>query len=199
MLIESIENSKKAERIEELTTDILTIAGQTNLLALNASIEAARAGDAGKGFAVVAEEIRQLAERSRESANNIQSISQGVIGAVERLASDSEKMLQFVDTVVIEDYDKFVDVTRQYREDATHLEEILDNFAKKAGNLEKVMANLQNGTTEIAAAIDNNTREISGVAELALNQQSHMEEISEQVKVNRRISNELRAQVDKFR
>ena len=199
MLVESIENSKKAELIEELTADILTIAGQTNLLALNASIEAARAGEAGKGFAVVAEEIRQLAERSKESANNIQSISQGVIGAVERLASDSEKMLQFVDSVVIDDYDKFVDVTRQYREDATHLEEILNDFANKAGNLEEVMNNLRNGTGEIATAIENSTRDIVGVTELAVNQLNNMEEITGQVSDNKRISIELRAEVDKFR
>ena len=103
MLIESIENSKKAEQIAELTDDILGIAGQTNLLALNASIEAARAGEAGRGFAVVANEIRGLAERSKASANNIQEISQGVIEAVTRLAEDSEKMLQFVDSTVLED------------------------------------------------------------------------------------------------
>ena len=199
MLVESIENSKKAELIEELTADILTIAGQTNLLALNASIEAARAGEAGRGFAVVAEEIRQLAERSKESANNIQAISQGVIGAVERLAGDSEKMLQFVDDVVIDDYDKFVDVTRQYREDATHLEEILKDFAGKADNLEEVMNSLQNGTNEIATAIENSTRDIVGVTELAVNQLNNMEEITGQISDNQRISNELRAEVDKFR
>ena len=199
MLVESIENSKKAELIEELTADILNIAGQTNLLALNASIEAARAGEAGRGFAVVAEEIRQLAERSKESANNIQSISQGVIGAVERLAGDSEKMLQFVDGVVIDDYDKFVDVTHQYREDATHLEEILNDFAKKADHLEEVMNHLRNGTGEIATAIENSTKDIVGVAELAVNQLKNMEEIAGQVNDNQRISNELRAEVDKFR
>ena len=199
MLVESIENSKKAELIEELTADILNIAGQTNLLALNASIEAARAGEAGRGFAVVAEEIRQLAERSKESANNIQAISQGVISAVERLAGDSEKMLQFVDDVVIDDYDKFVDVTRQYREDATHLEEILKDFAGKADNLEEVMNSLQNGTNEIATAIENSTRDIVGVTELAVNQLNNMEEITGQISDNQRISNELRAEVDKFR
>lgn len=199
MLVESIENSKKAELIKELTADILTIAGQTNLLALNASIEAARAGEAGRGFAVVAEEIRQLAERSKESANHIQTISQGVIGAVERLAEDSEKMLQFVDDVVIDDYDKFVDATHQYRKDATHLEEILKDFAGKADNLEEVMNSLQNGTNEIAVAIENSTKDIVGVTELAMNQLHNMGEITGQIGDNQRIANELRAEVDKFR
>ena len=199
MLVESIENSKKAELIKELTADILTIAGQTNLLALNASIEAARAGEAGRGFAVVAEEIRQLAERSKESANNIQNISQGVIGAVGRLAEDSEKMLQFVDSVVIDDYDKFVDVTRQYREDATHLEEILKDITGKADHLEEVMNSLQNGTNEIATAIENSAKDIVGVTELAMNQLNNMEAITGHISDNQRIANELRAEVDKFR
>ncbi len=68
-LNQSIENSRKVERIQELTEDILSISSQTNMLALNASIEA------GKGFAVVAQQIRSLAEDSRKVANNIQDIS----------------------------------------------------------------------------------------------------------------------------
>lgn len=199
MLVESIENSKNAEKIEELTVDILTIAGQTNLLALNASIEAARAGEAGKGFAVVAEEIRQLAERSRESANNIQAISQGVMSAVERLAEDSEKMLQFVDSVIIDDYDKFVGVTRQYCEDATHLEKMLNEFEQNAENLEGVMDHLRNGTGEIATAIESSTKEVVGVAQLAMSQLNNIEEINRKIGDNQRIANVLRAEVDKFR
>ena len=70
----SIESSQQIHKITKLTGDILGIAGTTNLLALNASIEAARAGEAGKGFAVVAEEIRNLADSSRESANHIKEI-----------------------------------------------------------------------------------------------------------------------------
>jgi len=62
-----IEESKKAERILDLTKDILEIADQTNLLALNASIEAARAGEAGKGFAVVANEVSNLASQSAQA------------------------------------------------------------------------------------------------------------------------------------
>ncbi|MBO4376459.1 MAG: methyl-accepting chemotaxis protein, partial [Lachnospiraceae bacterium] len=71
-LAEALEESRKVEKINGLTTEILTIAGQTNLLSLNASIEAARAGDAGRGFGVVADEIRNLADSSQKTAGNIQ-------------------------------------------------------------------------------------------------------------------------------
>lgn len=135
VLEKSVENSKSVREIQKLTEDILMISSQTNMLALNASIEAARAGEAGRGFSVVASQIRELADSTRVTAGNIQTISNIVIGGVEHLASDSMKLLDYVDNSILEDYDRFVDMAVHYQNDAEVIFHILKDFSESAKQL----------------------------------------------------------------
>ena len=76
-------------QINEITDFISSITDQTNLLALNAAIEAARAGEAGKGFSVVADEIRKLAEQSKESMESINQLVKGISENAETMLQDA--------------------------------------------------------------------------------------------------------------
>lgn len=94
---EITEVAKRSKEIQGIIGVINGIAEQTNLLSLNASIEAARAGEAGRGFSVVAEEIRKLAEQSKESANQIKTIVEGITETTNRTsrsAKVTESMMQ---------------------------------------------------------------------------------------------------------
>jgi methyl-accepting chemotaxis protein len=77
---------KQATEIGEITRVVGDISDQTNLLALNAAIEAARAGESGRGFAVVADEVRALAGNSEKSAQDIQTLAEGIVSEVRSVA-----------------------------------------------------------------------------------------------------------------
>lgn len=198
-LTSAVSESRSVEQINELTAEILNIASQTNLLALNASIEAARAGEAGKGFAVVAEEIRVLADNSRETANNIQSISNQVTGAVERLANNAESMLQFIDEKVMKDYDGFVGVVEQYEKDADSVNEILDEFYRDTNDINSTMQSMNVGINDIAIAVDESAKGVTSVAENAASLVQSMTQIQRETENNQEISAKLSNEVNRFK
>lgn len=197
-LMTSIENSKQVNKIDELTEEILSISAQTNLLALNASIEAARAGEAGKGFSVVADEIRELADTSKATANTIQAISKNVMKAVHKLSEDSEKMVEFVEKAVLGDYDKFVLVAQHYYDGVNNFDEILQNYEITSTALKGTIHEIDVSLHMISSTIEDSTGAISTVAGNTSELVDAMAGVTEGMHVSELVSETLLEEVNKF-
>ncbi|WP_252235102.1 methyl-accepting chemotaxis protein [Clostridium sp. CH2] len=194
-LEEAIQASKVVEQINVLSESIMQITSQTNLLALNAAIEAARAGEAGKGFSVVAEEIRKLAEQSKDTVIEIQNITGKVTSAVRNLSSSSDKLLRFMSIDVYNDYKEMLDVACKYSEDAEFVDSLVTDFSSSS---EELLASLQEviktidgvsqaanegagGTTDIASSILQVNDKSNSVLENALKSQENAKRLKEEI------------------
>lgn len=194
----AIKESKKVEKVNELTDNILNISSQTNLLALNASIEAARAGEAGKGFAVVANEISQLADSSRETANNIQSINTMVITSVNELINNSNHLVKYINENILPDYDGFVLAGKQYSKDSIYINETIEKFDQMAMNLRHLMNNINESINEISSAIDESANGVANVTANTGNLVKDIDQISLGIGKNREVTEELNIEAQHF-
>jgi methyl-accepting chemotaxis protein len=197
-LMESVHESEKVAQINELTKVILDIAGQTNLLALNASIEAARAGEAGKGFSVVATEISSLADNSRQTAANIQVISNEVTEAVNNLAKNAQAVLDYINGQVISDYDEFVATGEKYEYTADIMEEMLGNFNDKAENLNEIMTEMVESVQLISNSVLESSQAISQSAESSQEIVGGIKKITEAIDRNNEVTEQLSNTTQKF-
>ena len=195
---QAIEDGKNVTKIAQLTEQILNISSQTNLLALNASIEAARAGEVGRGFAVVAEEIRVLADSSRNTANDIQEINEMVIETVNRLTDHSNTILEYISNTILPDYDNFVLGGKQYSDDATKINETMFGYSKKTEVLKDVIGQMTVSVSDISKVIEESAISITNVAENVQTLATGVTNIHEEMKINDAIAKELAEEANQF-
>lgn len=198
VLNQAIEDSRSVDQVNTLTNEILSISSQTNLLALNASIEAARAGEAGKGFAVVAEEIGQLANSSRDTANRIQDINSVVTAAVHNLAENANNLVTYMNDSILPEFEEFVATGGQYKEDATYIESVMNEFTVKTDELKEVMEEIAGSINTITAAIDEGVNGVTGAAESTQGLVEDMDNISKRMDENFEIAGDLKKETSIF-
>ena len=141
--------AKQSEEIAGITNIITGITEQTNLLALNAAIEAARAGEHGKGFAVVADEVRKLAEQSKNSANQIVQLT----AEIQLETRNVESAVQ-LSLVTVEDG---VNVIQEAGKSFSEIVRAVDDMKLQIENISAVSEQISASTEEVAASVSDIT------------------------------------------
>lgn len=167
----AIEGTKVIGQIVEVSKAISDIAGQTNLLSLNASIEAARAGESGKGFAVVAEEIKKLSETTGSEIDKVNTLIEKVLSSVGALSEASSHIIDFLDNVVLKDYDMLENMADSYKNDAAYYAQVSNGLSENVGelrisitNINEIIDSINASQMEVDAAIqsvNDNLQEIT--------------------------------------
>lgn len=181
----SMENAKVVVSISTMANTISEIASQINLLSLNASIEAARAGEQGKGFAVVASEIGKLAGDTAEAVDRIQKTVGDVEAAFEELLRDSKTFLEFLNGTVTPDYQKFVEIAKQYGDDANEISDVSQKVAEMTIGIERIMDEVSHAIQNIAESSQvtaDNSSKVMNEIEKASGVVEHVTEMSEKQK-----------------
>ncbi len=183
----AIEESRRVDRIKNLTGEILEISKQTWLIALNASVEASKAGEVGRGFAVVASEVRKLANSSQEAANRIQEINNTVTSAVYNLTENAQYLIDYMNRSVLTEFRSFVQTGSQYKEDAAYIRQAMNGFHEQTGHLENSMAEIADAINTITKAVDKGAEGIAGVAGNTRSLAGDMEDITRRMGVNKEV------------
>ena len=190
--------AEQSIEIQKVTAIITEISEQTNLLALNAAIEAARAGEHGKGFAVVAEEVRRLAEQSKTSASEIESMMNTIQEETEKAVMSINDGSRSVDTGLASTANSM----RIFHEIEEAVEEVnlrVGTVSEAIGKIQSLSEAVSEGSAEVrklAEAAAATAQETSAATEeqLAVN-----EEISSSSQALANVAEELQREVNRFK
>lgn len=198
-LLAALEQANVVNQIYELSESIMQITDQTNLLALNASIEAARAGEAGKGFAVVANEIGHLAEESKNTVVKIQNVTEKVTSAVTNLSDNASKLIDFVSTDVNNDYDMFMKVALAYKEDATYISQLVNDFNHASQELSGTIQTMMTSIQEISHAANEGAEGTTNIAGRCVDSLAQSTQILEETTRSKENTENLEKEISYFK
>ena len=176
--------NEQCSHISDSMRSITAVAEQTNLLALNAAIESARAGEHGRGFAVVADEVRTLAIRSKESADQITSITEQLVAQTASSVDQMQTCIQLVDDAVVSSdsaTSAMTEIMQQIREASESMTEIATSAVEQ-----------ESASTSIAQST-------ARLSELTSEELATAESLAGEVEVLSQISQRMRSAIERFK
>ena len=195
---QTLTTNESATKIQEATNLISEISNETNLLSLNASIEAARAGEAGRGFVVVAKEVQLLAERSSESAKQIEDI-------VAKLLSDSENAVETmknVQQIIQQQSDDVASTGNAFDGVSSGIKksiEAIGHITERVATMDKARENVVESVTSLTNIAQNNAASTEECSASMTEISSTAQSISDRAKDLRSIAEDLDMNIKEFK
>ncbi|HEX2925983.1 MAG TPA: methyl-accepting chemotaxis protein [Ruminiclostridium sp.] len=194
--INDLSNSMK--EIQKILKIMVSISEQTNLLSLNATIEAARAGEAGKGFAVVANEVRKLADQSKEFTGSINNI----ITTIEQKTNDTVQEVLVSNAVVSEQIGAVKATEELFGTVFTAMDEVLKNIERTEKSVENIMKSkekVMESMENISAVAEESAATTEEISASTQEQMASAEDLANHAKTLNDLSADLSREISKFK
>lgn len=198
-ILQAIEDGKVVADIKSMSDTVASIAEQTNLLALNAAIEAARAGEQGKGFAVVAEEVRKLAEQSKEAVDGIQNTILKVQQAFKNMSDTGNDILAFMQKEVNPEFQNFKEVGDSYLRDSDFVNKMSEDIAAMSEELTATVDQVSQAVQGMSESSQKSSESAGLIEENIAKTLKSMERISESADNQLQMAEKLNNIMNKFK
>ncbi|PJI06906.1 MULTISPECIES: methyl-accepting chemotaxis protein [Clostridium] len=195
----AIEDTKIINEVTKMAEAIDGISEQINLLALNASIEAARAGEAGKGFAVVAGEVKNLAEQSADTVNNIRENIGKVVTANKNLIGHTTDIMKFINNQVKPDYAMLKSLGAQYEKDAGFVTKISDKISSSSNTITGSISKVNSSIAKISSSSETSASNSEEILATITETTSALEEVASRTQDSAKLAEDLLNLANKFK